>query len=101
MAALSFWIVDMGMSMHVLFLREKDTRFQQMVAISEACEAAGIKRPRKVDEFFQGSTNHDEALTINASSALREYSGDMENGYELDVAKIPEGCVRIRFVASY
>lgn len=96
----------MGMSTHVMGFRPPDDRWQAMKDVWEACEQAGIKMPTEVTTFF-GGTNRgrpDDSgveVDLGPEQGVTEYRGDMEEGYEIDVRKLPTDLHIIRVYNSW
>ena len=95
----------MGMSTNVKgFVSPDDPTYKKHVKVLIACSEAGIKEmPRETAEYFGDSYPEkyliEEKLEVNVPAT--EYSGDMEDGYEIIVSEIPEGVHKIRFYNSY
>ena len=96
----------MSMSSHVYGFKPPDEKWWLMKAVWDACRAAGVDPPVGVREFF----NHDEPdhagvvvgeKDLVACGAVSKYTAEMQNGYEVDVTKLPTDVKIIRFVNSY
>lgn len=87
----------MSMSSHIMFLRDDDEEHRKMVAVNRACKAAKVPVPKEVAEYFPEGTE-DSALEIRANDEDYEWSSqDSGKGFEVDLAKLPNGVKRIRF----
>lgn len=96
----------MGMSSHVIGLKPVDEKWKKMYAAYKACDDANVDPPKKVLDFFNGvSFEHIEQTGIEVDleeyACCTEYSGDMKDGYEVDVKKLPKDVTIIRFYNSY
>ena len=92
----------MGMSTHVIGFMPADAQWQKMKAVWEACELAGVKPPDEVIDFFGDESPEDRpGREVELGNAAKEYSGDMQDGYEIDVTALPAGVRFIRVYNSY
>ena len=89
----------MGMSTHVVGFRAPDENYEKMKNAWNACEAAGIEIPNEVYDFFEGQDPNDiPGVEVNIRDAVSEYRGDMQEGFTIDVSKLPKD---MRFVRVY
>ena len=96
----------MGMSSHVIGVRDLDGAFAKMMAAKVACEAAGIPYPKELEEYFKYPGEDEDYLrremeSIDITVAVTEYDRDATDGFEVDLSKLPEGVKSIRFENSY
>lgn len=92
----------MGMSTHVIGFRKADEKWEQMKAVWNACERAGIEAPMEVYEYFNhNNPNKLAGIEVSISSAITEYCDDMREGYEVDIKKLPPDVTVIRFYNSW
>jgi hypothetical protein len=89
----------MGMSTRVTGFAPPGAEWQRMKAIWDACADAQVAVPAQVEDFFGGEPPDPAGVEIGIPA--REYHGDMEAGYEIDVAAIPPQAAVIRFVNSW
>jgi len=95
------------MLMHVYGIVPPDEKWKKMKAVWDACEAAGTDPPDDVEKFFNGESPDEMGVLISLDSykkfhpSLKEYSAEMQNGYEVDLTKLPPEVKIIRFVNSY
>jgi hypothetical protein len=90
----------MGMSTHVVFLRDgNDEEHQKKVKVLKACIDANVAIPKEILDYFDGSYDPDVALEINFKA--REWGDHYRSGYEVDLDEIPEGVKTIRFYNSW
>lgn len=74
-----------------------------MKEVWDACERANIVCPPEVSQFF----NHERPdlagvlVRIEGTAAVTEYSGDMVDGYQIDITKLPPNLTIIRVYNSY
>lgn len=78
-------------------------KWEKMRAVWDACKAADQEVPEDVDAFFGGEAPEDIGVRVwlEGTEACREYSGQDEEGYEIDLAKLPEHITHIRVVRSW
>lgn len=93
----------MSMGTHVVGFRPPDKTWKKMKAVWDACTAAGTEIPNEVVKFF----NHEDpdesgvVVEIMETPACRRWEDDMREGYEIDISKLPEGLMIIRFYNSW
>lgn len=96
----------MGMSTGIRGFKPPDEKWQKMKAAWDACEAAGTDQPKAVGEFFRWDRPDDAGVAVperelEACGALRRYTADAVDGYEVDVTKLPPDVKIIRFTNSW
>jgi len=96
----------MSMSSHIKGVRNLNGKFQKMMDIKLACEAAGSDYPKSVLEYFEypGESEQflkDEMSEVGLGDAVREYSRDCCDYFDVDLSKISDEVKIIRFVNSY
>lgn len=94
----------MSMSTHVLGFRPPDEKFQQMKAVYDACQAAGVEVPDDVQNFFEYGPPDDAGVQLDLqrdSEAVHEWRDESCEGYEVDLRKLPQGIHIIRFENCY
>lgn len=92
----------MSMSTCVMGFRPPDEKYEQMKEIWLACKKAKVEIPEEVSDFFEDMDPDDAGIKVGLSKeCCREYSGDMEEGYEVDITKLPKDVKIIRFVNSW
>lgn len=90
----------MGMSTHVVGFRPPDEKWRQMKAVWDACVAASTDIPMDVLDFF-GHEDPDERGVEISLNFTGWNDGRSSEGFEVQVADIPEGCATIRFYNSW
>ena len=91
------------MSTHIIGIRPPDARWQQMKAIWDACQAAGVEVPESVGDYFEGE-NPDSAgvrVEIEDTPAVTEWNDDSASGFEVDIRALPSDVTIIRFYNSW
>lgn len=96
----------MSMSTHVVGIKPPDDKWKEMKAVYDACAVAGVAVPKAVCDFFDNDPPDDAGVVVSEydlkkCGALKEYSGDMTAGFEVDLSKVPKDVKIIRFYNSY
>lgn len=92
----------MGMSTYVVGFRPADKKWEEMLAIWNMCKKAKVAIPDEVVDFFDDcDPNGKPGLEIEIEGALEEYTSDYQNGFTLDVTKLPKDVRYVRFINSY
>jgi hypothetical protein len=100
----------MGMSTHIkAFIPDTDPEYQKHKKVAQTCIEAGVSLPEETAKYFNCTPNTywDGIIEQKLETRLKlgehytEYRADMCEGFEIDLAKLPEGVTRIRFYNSY
>ncbi len=95
----------MGMSSRVTGFKPPNLKWRQMKAIYDACELADVSIPDEVDRYFEGERPDESGVAVSLTyplhEAVKEYRDDMEQGYEVDLTKLPPDVKILRFVNSW
>lgn len=93
----------MAMSTRITGFRPPDARWAQMKAVWDACEAASQEVPSSVEEFFNHEPPDDRGICIDLkdSPSVTNYRADMEEGFQVEISKLPKELTHIRFVNSW
>lgn len=99
----------MGMDTHVIGFRVSDDKHLRMVALAREIQELGMCSPVQLKEYFKGTDYPDCEITDNLglevqienSVAVQKHNADMEDGFEIDIRKLPEGVVKVRVYNSY
>jgi len=89
----------MSMSTRVTGFAPPGAEWARMKAIWDACTEARVAVPEQVGDFFGGEPPDPAGVEIEIPA--REYHGDMEAGYEIDVSDIPAQATVIRFINEW
>lgn len=82
--------------MYVVGLKPVDDKWRKYKTIWDACEAAGVKLPKEVYEFFNGIyPEDDKGVSVNIPHA--EYNNDCRTGIDVDISKLPKDVTIVRF----
>jgi len=99
----------MGMSTHIKGIRDMDGKFKEMLDIKKFCDGKKVSYPKEVCEYFDGMEEESEEViieemfevNIEKTEAVTEFSGDMQQGFIVDVSKIPKDIKEIKFYNSF
>lgn len=101
----------MGMSHRVEGFRPPDEKWKAMKAIWDACDAAGIAPPDEVSRFFGDDDPDDAGVMVRLAGmhdedgesheAVTRLGGDFEDGWEVDIRRLPSDVHIVRFVMSW
>ena len=98
----------MGMSTRIeAFMPDTDLEFQKHKKILLMCKEAEVSLPKETAEYFGDDSpeeyNLDEKLEINLieGTHYEEWEGDMQQGFEVDLSKLPKGVTKLRFYNSW
>ena len=91
----------MSMSTHVVGFRPPDETWQKMKAAWDACCLAGVNPPTPVASFFGPSGPDPSGVDVDIRTAVKSYSDDNREGFEVDLTKLPPGLTALRFWNSW
>lgn len=106
----------MSMSTHVIGIKPPDETWKKMKTAWEACEAAGIDPPKEVLAFFDHVKPDERGVVVDLKyfcnpesepkktdlhPAVTKYKAEMQEGFEVDVTKLPLDVKIIRFYNSW
>jgi hypothetical protein len=89
--------------MYVEGYKPADKKWQEMKAVWDTCEDAGINVPDAVWDYFNGEPP-DEAgvlIKIGKMDCVVPYKADMHEGFDVLVSKLPKDVTMIRFYCSW
>ena len=88
---------------YIVGFKPPDDQFKKMKGVYDACVKAGINVPDEVMEFFNDEPPDDSgvAVELDKHKAVKEYSAEMQDGFELDLIKLDPNIKLIRFYHSY
>lgn len=89
----------MGMSTHVEGFKPPDDKWKKMKAVWDACQAASIRAPNDVLEFFEHTDPDVRGVRVELEEldCVREYEEDGRRGFEVVVRELPKDVTVIRF----
>jgi len=88
----------MSLSLHVMGFVPPDEKWREMKEVWDACKKANVEVPESVSEFFGGQDPDPSGLEVEVPT--RDYHGDWESGFEVDLDKIPANVKTLRFIVS-
>lgn len=96
----------MGMSTYVVGIKPPDAKWLAMKEVWDACQMAVVEPPQAVWEFFENAPPDPSGVPVDQrilerSGSLRPFKADMQEGFEVDVDKLPPGVKVVRFVNSW
>ena len=94
--------IYMSMHSHVIGIRPPDEKWKKMKAAWDACEAADLQIPDAVGDFFKWERPNDAGVVVELDQeCCRPYKADMQEGFTVDVSKLPKDVRLVRFINSY
>ncbi len=92
----------MSMSTHIVGFRPADERWNKMKSIWDACKTGNVIVPAEVEKFFNYEYPADKpGAEVGLGKAVTEWRGDMREGYQVDLKKLPPEITILRFYNSY
>lgn len=92
----------MSMSTYVRgFRKPDDKKFEKYAKVWQYCVEAGVGIPEEVFDYFNCEEPDARGIEVNIDEAISPYTADMEEGYEVDLSKLPKDLKIIRFYNSY
>lgn len=96
----------MSMSTHVMGFKPPDAKWHMMKAVYDACIAAGLSVPSEVSAFFGHDAPDPAGVTVSQDAlqkcgAVKRYQAEMEDGFDIDIKKLPPDVTVVRVVNSY
>ncbi len=99
----------MSMSTSVQIFRPVDEKWHEMKAAWDACHQARVALPTEVEEFFEGAPpNEIEGVLVGRAGSYGDLPPwaahvglDMQDGFDVDVTKLPKDVKVVRFLNSY
>jgi hypothetical protein len=89
----------MGMSTHVIGVCGVDDQYIRMKAVYDACEDAGVGLPSAVADYFRESAPDQSGRLVEIPS--RRWEDESREGFEVDLATLPDEVKTIRFYNSW
>lgn len=86
------------MSTHVVGFIPPDQHWKRLKAVHDACIAAGVDVPYAVETTI-GSDPTDYGREVEIE--VQEWASTGREGYDVDIAKLPDGVTVIRFYNSW
>jgi hypothetical protein len=91
----------MSTSYYVQGIIPKDEKYNQMKAVWDACDKAGIVIPQEVNKYFELGDPIDKGHLIEIPKEAQEQgNGEYDYHYDVDLTKIDKRIKILRFVIS-
>lgn len=98
----------MGMSTHIkAFIPETDSTYQKQLAVFKACQNAGVSLPKETAQYFGCEEPYEgleeEKLEFKLEKGVHyiKFCKNADEGFEIDLKKLPKEVSKIRFFNSY
>ena len=98
----------MGMSTYIRgFIPNTDAEYKKHAKVLVACAEAEVELPKQTADYFGSKEAYEELLEEKLEVKLKNgthykaWSSDMQEGYEVDLTKLPKGVTKLRFYNSY
>lgn len=91
----------MGMNTSVTGFRKPDKEFFKMKKVWDACKEANVPIPDDVEEYFDYSRPDNTGIELSLKKYVEEVKGDMEEGFQIEISKLPKNITHIKFTNSY
>lgn len=99
----------MGMSTHVVGYKPRDDEWEAKLKVYNSCIESDTELPDSIQEFFEEVLDNGDdpnetpgsEVDVTKCGALSVYSADMQNGYDIDISKLPPDVKVIRVYNSY
>lgn len=92
----------MSVTLSVEGFKPRDAKFAKMKKIHDACTEAGVDIPEEVEEYFGDGSPSDPGILVQLvdTKCCKELEVESEDGYEIDLSKLPADVKFIRFSVS-
>lgn len=93
----------MGMSTHLIGLIPADAKYKKMRAIWENCYEYDIRIPPEVEKYFEGERPDGNGIRVplKEEDGVTSYVSEGENGFEVELSKLPKDVKFLRFYNSW
>ncbi len=91
----------MGMNTYIKGFEPPDTEWKAKKAAYDACETAAIPIPIELELYFGHKLPDDHGRDIDITMATTPWEADMQEGFEIEIAKLPPNVKIIRFYNSW
>lgn len=91
----------MSMSTSVIGFAPPDKKWKKMKAVYDACLAADISIPDEVEDFFDGTEPDPAGVSVVLDGLLEKWATDSQEGYQIEIAKLPKNVRILRFYNSW
>lgn len=92
----------MSMSTSVIGYRDPDEKWLKMKKVYDACVEGGIEPPEEVHEFFGWEEPTDYGIEVDLKKICEKYNRhNGEDGWKIEISKLPPNIKYICFINSY
>lgn len=91
----------MGMSSGVVGFKKPDKTWQKHKKVWDVCIEAGVSMPEETEKYFNYVEPNEKGVEVDIKYAVEDYVADMQDGFDVDLTKLPKDVTHIRFVNSY
>jgi hypothetical protein len=93
----------MSMSTHIIGFKPPDDTWKKMKTVWDACQAAKIPVPGKVEEFFNyiPPDNCGVEIELEKHPCCKKYTDKAQEGFEITIVNLPKDIKIIRFYNSW
>jgi hypothetical protein len=94
----------MSMSTYVVGFADAGDVWQKHKRVYDACKDAGVSLPEETEQFFGfGKKPDPNGITVDLADheCCAPYKAEMQDGFEIDIRKLPKNIRKIRFYNSY
>lgn len=101
----------MSMTLNIEGVKVRDSKWENMKKIWDACSATNIPIPKEVNDYFNGETPDEKGVKVslipcvailkNSYQIATKYSDEYSEGYEINVKEIPADITIIRITNSW
>lgn len=91
----------MGMSSHVIGIRAPDSKWQRMKAIWDACDLAEVNVPDEVLDYFEGEEPNPLGVEVELNGCVNGVDEEGQDGFVVDLSKLPKDITHIKFYNLY
>ena len=101
----------MGMSMHCEAIRPPDEKWKKMKRVWETCIEVGVQPPVEVVKFFNGEKPDPTGVEVESVGGytdsnkmpkwVKHHRAEAQDGFEVDITKLPKDVTVVRFICSY
>ena len=104
----------MSISSNIIGVRDLRQEFDKKWDALQACKKAGVLFPKQLQDYFDLDGDDDRVLEdksyyegekltfiLTGKPGVKEWGAEMEEGYEVDLTKLPKDVKKIRFYTSY
>jgi len=104
----------MGASSNIIGVRDLRQDFDRKWDALQSCKKAGVLFPKELQKYFDLDGDEDRVLeekelyerekltfSLEGKPGVKTWDAEMEDGFEVDLKKLPKDITKIRFYTSY